>query len=130
MYFNSSSIIRILYIEVKYKMNDDIDLDQLNILANEIIVISDIILLKAAENEVKLKSGENSELELETNSLNIIGSLLTLIGDFALVRISEVEAYSSSEPISESTREDITGGWITVIGDYIAAKVAIDEANE
>ena len=82
-------------------MKDNVDLDQISILANEIIVISDIILLKVAENEVKLKSGEDNELELETNSLNIIGNLLTLIGDFILVRIAEKEANSSEYPINE-----------------------------
>jgi hypothetical protein len=111
-------------------MKEDNDLDSFNILGNKLVVIADIILLKASENEISLKYKKDNELEIETKFLNIIGSLLTLIGDFIVLKIAEEEANSSEEPISESTLEDITGSWFTVIGDYIAAKVAIDESNE
>lgn len=112
----------------------DTFIEQLNILANNITTIGDAILTEAAVLVSQTEEeNENLEIQLQATNLNILGSLIVLIGDFISAALAQNEIKKNIEEgkdIDDADRLDVAGSWLSVTGDYLSYLAAVKEGEE
>ncbi|WP_411678748.1 hypothetical protein [Clostridium thailandense] len=112
------------------------DTEQLNILGAQLAFLGDGLLVLAAEKEAGLDqikgTKEQEEQKQIATELNICGNFIVLLGDTLSLVAGQQEAqetFKNSDKVDcitlEATQDNLTGGWLNVIGDVLNYRAAI-----
>ncbi|HEY5563832.1 MAG TPA: hypothetical protein VIK72_19115 [Clostridiaceae bacterium] len=107
------------------------DPGKIEILGNQIVVIGDLLVLEASILADKIKHGElDNSFEAEASKLDINGSKLSLLGDFFIAIAATLEAQEVEGPLSQSSRDNILGDYLVVIGEFLGVKAFYENIEE